>query len=86
MRWDAVRILRRDRALGAGLVLQPLGAVALVAAGLVVLRAAVGHLRGRWLGVDVTLSRRVARGLYVSICVALLALDVRQQVIADVLR
>lgn len=64
----------------------PLGPVAVVAAGLMVLRAAVGHLSGHWLGVQVTLSRRVARGLYVSSCVALLALGVRQQVIAGALR
>ncbi len=64
----------------------PLGPLAIVAAGVMMLRAAVGVLTRRWLTLQVTLTRRPARAAFVALSLAALALSVRQQLMVDVLR
>jgi hypothetical protein len=64
----------------------PLGPIAVIFTALLALGAAFGHLTDHWLDVDVRLTRRATRGLFVAICAVVLALGARQQLMVDVLR
>jgi hypothetical protein len=64
----------------------PIGPVAVVGAALMVLRAAVGFVTGRWLTVEVAMRRRAVLAVTAPAVVAFVALAARQQLIADVLR
>jgi len=63
----------------------PLGIVAVLGAAGVVLRTAAGAVTGRWVNLHARLTRRQNRSLLLVLVIATVALEVRQQLRADLL-
>ncbi len=63
----------------------PLGILAVLAAGVAVLRAAIGVLTGRWVTLTIAWTPRRARAVAATATVLLVALTVRQQLRAELL-
>ena len=70
---------------GAAWRYNPLGILAVLGAALLVLRGAVGVTWGRWWTPAVVIGPRLRRGLVVALVAGLVALEIRQQLLAPLL-
>ncbi len=64
----------------------PLGPLTLIAVVLVLLRAALGRLTGRWVELTIVLTRRAGRALVAAASLLVVAMTVRQQLMVGILR